>query len=381
MKENGFDSAIGEYALDPKFESNGEPATSSQLTKEVDESNIVESIAQDEPPGDLVADQRSSSPFFPQSEPSGMDANDTGQIDDAAPESSAPVSLQLTVDYPNLSHVDLGSDLPTGSQSRNSSSHQNAQRLSPLPPDESTILGSGQRPPLEPISDNSRKATQTETNPGVDDLDMEDHGAIMGSDDAESSNEEDVPVPKKSLLDRLGLSVDGAGDSSYHESDDENDSESSEDVPSFRELTSSQKRKIMTRATSDTKSNKPTSRISPLPVRRRALRGPRMSSELDDELELLTIKTSSSQAPRLSQIPKGSQVVDLTLSSDPASPGNSDGEFELRASRRRRRAGSAEGGEPGRTTRRSATTSGPAVTNGGIGQRRLLTTKKSRSFV
>ena len=83
-------------------------------------------------------------------------------------------------------------------------------------------------------------------------------------------------------------------------------------------------------------------------------------------------KQSQSQV-RLSQIPPGSQVVDLTVSSDPVSPGNSDGDY-------------AETGRMPRSTNR-----GMSVTNGakgdrtdalavsaGLGNRRLLKSRKAK---
>ena len=83
-------------------------------------------------------------------------------------------------------------------------------------------------------------------------------------------------------------------------------------------------------------------------------------------------KQSQSQV-RLSQIPPGSQVVDLTISSDPVSPGNSDGDYAKtrRMPRSTNRGKSVTNGGGGDRS------DGSAV-RAGLGNRRLLKSKKAK---
>jgi hypothetical protein len=122
------------------------------------------------------------------------------------------------------------------------------------------------------------------------------------------------------------------------------------------------------------------SRVSPPPAVRRgkgkAARRFKSTSSFEDTT------TSESQPPmkqsqsqvRLSQIPPGSQVVDLTFSSDPVSPGNSDGEYarnkRLPRNSNKRKTGTQEAGSGKSNT----------LTVGmGLGNRRLLKSKKVKA--
>lgn len=84
------------------------------------------------------------------------------------------------------------------------------------------------------------------------------------------------------------------------------------------------------------------------------------------------MKQSQSQVS-LSQVPPGAQVVDLTFSSDPVSPGNSDGDYtrtnRLSFSSNKAKAGSIGAGAP----KNEASTAGT-----GLGNRRLLKSKKAK---
>jgi len=124
------------------------------------------------------------------------------------------------------------------------------------------------------------------------------------------------------------------------------------------------------------------SRVSPPPVVRRgkgkATRRFKSTSPLEDTT------TSESQRPmkqsqsqpqvRLSQIPPGSQVVDLTFSSDPVSPGNSDGEYarnkRLPRNSNKRKTGTQEAG---------SSKSNTLTVEIGLGNRRLLKSKKAKT--
>jgi hypothetical protein len=121
------------------------------------------------------------------------------------------------------------------------------------------------------------------------------------------------------------------------------------------------------------------SRVSPPPVVRRrkgkATRRFKSTSPLEDTTASESqppMKQSQSQV-RLSQIPPGSQVVDLTFSSDPVSPGNSDGEYarniRLPRNSNKRKTGTQEAWSGKSDT----------LTVGmGLGNRRLLKSKKAK---
>jgi hypothetical protein len=129
--------------------------------------------------------------------------------------------------------------------------------------------------------------------------------------------------------------------------------------------------------------------ISPPAVRGKRLRNGKKhsaspsQSQSDDGVDLAPVKISASQLPRLSQIPAGSQIVDLTFSSSPEKP-QSDGEYQAP---RMRGAKKATKKTKARATRGQSTGSvsiddgeGEEEVSAGIGKRRYLTTKKwSRS--
>jgi hypothetical protein len=84
-------------------------------------------------------------------------------------------------------------------------------------------------------------------------------------------------------------------------------------------------------------------------------------------------KQSQSQV-RLSQIPPGSQVVDLTFSSDPVSPGNSDGDY----AKAKQLPWSSNKGKTG-INGAGADKGDALVASVGLGNRRLLKSKKAKS--
>jgi hypothetical protein len=123
------------------------------------------------------------------------------------------------------------------------------------------------------------------------------------------------------------------------------------------------------------------SRVSPPPVTRR--RKGKVIQRVKSTSPFVDMTASESQPPmkqsqsqsqvRLSQIPPGSQVVDLTFSSDPVSPGNSDGEYarnkRLPRNSNKRKTGTQEAGSVKSET----------LTVGmGLGNRRLLKSKKAK---
>lgn len=123
------------------------------------------------------------------------------------------------------------------------------------------------------------------------------------------------------------------------------------------------------------------SRVSPPPAVRRGkgkvTRRFKSTSSFEDTTASESqppIKQSQSQSQvRLSQIPPGTQVVDLTFSSDPVSPGNSDGEYarnkRLPRNNNKRKTGTQETG--------SGKSDALAV-GMGLGNRRLLKLKKAK---
>jgi hypothetical protein len=122
------------------------------------------------------------------------------------------------------------------------------------------------------------------------------------------------------------------------------------------------------------------SRVSPPPVRRgkgKATRRFKSTSPFENTTTSESqpqMKQSQSQPQvRLSQIPPGSQVVDLTFSSDPVSPGNSDGEYAMSKRLRKnnkRKTGTQEAGSGKSNTLTVGT---------GLGNRRLLKSKKAKA--
>ena len=122
------------------------------------------------------------------------------------------------------------------------------------------------------------------------------------------------------------------------------------------------------------------SRVSPPPVTRRG-KGTSTQRRKSTSPAYAESAASASQPPmkqsqsqiRLSQIPPGSQVVDLTISSDPVSPGNSDGDY----AKTRRVPRSKNKGKT--VTNGAVGDKGDVLAVGtGLGNRRLLKSKKAK---
>ena len=168
------------------------------------------------------------------------------------------------------------------------------------------------------------------------------------------SNEEQ-PLPKAKLTDATDSFLGGLDGDDF--SGDENE------LPSLKHI-------ISTTRSQSTK-------IRPPPLRKlrdatAARKRGSGSGESADFPSQPAFKQSQSQM-RLSQIPEGAQVVDLTFSSDPVSPGNSDGDYS-RTRRVTRRSATAEMQSEGRETR--SETSKALASSLGLGNRRLLKSKK-----
>ena len=411
IKDAGFESAMGDQLLHPLLAEVMEPPATSQPIDEEDQGPIVSDGSQpddDNDHGPVPSEQQqelfmetsrvsieksriedwSSSPLFPTTGDDSdiQNAGDT-PASSKAPElsSSPPVSPQLTVEYPHISQIELRSSAaPLDESTRQSSSHQDAQRVPAVIPNPDLTV--------------SVKQTKQEShNTGInfqedDDLEsLQSEVAQTQSQDQDDDDEDDDEGESGSFLGKLGY--DGHV-SSYHESDDDpsiSDNDSS--LPSLRELTSSQKRKITTTSSKSKKVSPPLlkrkNNLRNLKTRKAST--PRVEYEIednindeDDELAFPApsqppIKISASQAEKpssLSHIPLRTQVVDLTMSSDPVSPDNSDGEYGVMRPRRARRSRRLDGGSKPKTR---ASTFGVSVGDVGIGTKQFLTTKKTRS--
>ena len=428
IREAGFNSSMNEELLEPLSSRGNEPPTSLQpeVYDDAEPSIVVEvpiqpAIAE---MSQAQTNDWSSSPLLPQnSTPAQPDEENAPALDNVQPTSSPPVSPQLTVEYPHISQMDLDSSFhaPIDS-SKNSSSHQDAQRVPAVPAADVTLT----------ITEENEESFPVDEDEDVhfgDDLQSE----VPQSQSQEPSNlqplsepnDDEAPTPRTStFLGRRG--VDGPASSpSFHDSNDESenpdedDSGSESSLPSLTELTSSQRRKIDPKAVSKSTLSK---RVSPPPMTRKGLRsrdakekiGTRKSltppkklqnsfdgaddSDLDlppssqpepasslDPLQRDIKITPSQKGKRMSQIPLGTQVVDLTISSDPVSPSDSDSEHgsrNRRASSKTKANRIGVGKARGKKSMLGASMSDLGAGRGvGIGTRRFLTSKKSRSQI
>ena len=375
MKEDGFESGIGEYLLHPNITTQDSPCleTGSHAGLQDDDASMYdESIA----PKHGV---KSSSPLFPPQDDAGLDDPETANYTSSEavlPLSSPPISSQLTVNYPSIPHIDLYSDAPDQTRSgANESSHSNAQRVSPLLEADTTLIASEQRDKLRPIEDENDHDVGTNVSGSDQPEDVE--SSAMRSEDG---SEYEASSLQASFL---GPHLRDGPDFSFH---DESASDSSDSTPSYRDLSSSQKRKIMTRASRVTKKSPPL-------ATRRSLRNSSgtktsnlkqtipnedgASDDYDLPSQTAPVKVESSQVngrnSKLGRIPPNTQVVDLTLSSDPMSPAISDGEFELPA---KTNGVSANGGVKIKKTSRDMAADSDSDASFGIGKRMFLTSKK-----
>lgn len=310
----------------------------------------------------LPSEDRPSFDFYRHSPPSVGEKAAFLSTDSRAAQSSSPIiHTQETVEYPHISQMEIYSSgiVPTA----NSSSHQDAQKVSPAPAVELSFSLS-----------ESHKAVGNAENEGGDSLsraEQEHFDSLqtppsLPSEKLPSSqdmgNDTNTPEPRRSPF-LGGRGFDGQ-DSSYH--DDEASDEESDDLPSLQEIvSSSQQFRRQTRASSG--------RVSPPATK--TLRSskkvtnstPPSSPELPPSSEP-SIKLSQSQKPRLSRIPPGSQIIELS-SSAPGSP--SGGSEEVSSG------GLRSGSQINGTKRHDATT---RKQPSGVGTRKLLTRKKTGEY-
>ncbi|KIW70191.1 hypothetical protein PV04_02483 [Phialophora macrospora] len=413
IKEAGFESALDEQLLQPIMNPAGEDAENTQ----------GRDGTQGQQQGEYAHRFRARSPgiFITSSEQQPSSAvGDELDFDDpphegvsSIAETSSPyMPTQTTVEYPHISQMDIGSSAPV--RATDSSSHQDAQKLSPalavdlsftlaeqekaveeqdadkngdVIGEEDAIKVTQRKLSLDPLDSQSpnfeQLASSSPTKPEIEQSPLPQVVSDLVSSQPMNPDDEGSSAPQDSFLD--GLGYDG-NDSSYHDSGLNDDS----DLPSLSEFTSSR-----TRTSTRSTTRKP---VSPSP--RLVRKSPRnsnasnlhsnasrrnkwspttsSSSELPPSSQPEFKQSQSQREPRLSQIPADIQVVDLTFSSDPSSPIRSsakvqdddDGDFNLGRKKNRKAVDSGTSRKTGlRATKQASQDSG-------IGKRRLLTKKR-----
>ena len=424
IKEAGFESALDEELLQPIVNPVGQDVDDNAAQEDVlDESRETYAhrfrrrsprgivTSSDPQPSSAVENDRSFDDEPADADPTGVSS---------VPSTSSPYMPTLTtVDYPHISQMDITSSEPA--RTTNSNSHQNAQKLSPAPVLDLSFTVSAPEKPAEAetpqeaadldddhdgVKVNRHDASAAPSSPEnptpappgpsspIEEPEIEQtqppqvtSDIIPSSPLASPDNEESSQQPSSFLG---GPGYDG-NDSSYHDSFDDNSS-----LPSLSDMLSSQKTSEPTSRRTSARSAKKASSPPPPPAkkstrssnvsrRRKKSPTPRSSPDLPSSSQT-EFKASQSQKsqPRLSQIPVGSQVVDLTFSSDPMSPIKSppkdkyeeeDDDSEHMTSKKRNK----NKIEVNVTTRKAGGrgTTRQASQDRGIGKRTLLTKKRS----
>ncbi|RMD40172.1 hypothetical protein DV735_g4952, partial [Chaetothyriales sp. CBS 134920] len=366
IREAGFDSAVDQDLNDSLLgdhnasaSGSSQPATDLQIDSFVESSRIS---IQETGPDQWISSHGSNS--------------DHGSAQDPDAPSSPSVSLQLTVDYPHVSHLESGeSSAPQDGDTRNSSSHQDAQRVAPVPSSSAELTN--------PVADQADSPVdqdgEVEAGAGLESLRSREYTT-------RSQVEREENAGDLSFLGRPGF--DGAGSShSMSDADGSIGPSSDSSLPPLSELTSSQKFRRIKNSTTALLRKKQTRSSLAKVEKSRAPRQIQEDTEDDaNEAELPAssqpaIKVSASQVQQLrsfSQIPVGTQTVDLTRSSSspPLSPGNSDGECRPNG----RVAVSVISGDNVRKRQtRAASSTIDDHTGSGMGTRRFLTMRKRRT--
>ncbi len=398
IKEAGFESTLNEQLLQPITKDATQPRHSVSHTD--DSSQLQDEYAhrfrKKSPRINFVPSDDQPSSELGGEVPFNNADEVNATLDSDPPTASSPfIHTQETVEYPHISQMDINSSEAV--RTTNSSSHQDAQKISPGPAVELSFTISEQEKPESEIAEyDAVGANQQEDDKASDDEAAEDDEDAQDSDDAseddeeadvvEDEDEEDIedagpsqqsvasletevpqsqsreePAGQASFLG--GLGHDGH-DSSYH--DDSGDS-SDDDLPSLQELTSSQRGRVSTTRSRSKKVAPPPTRKSLRNAEKVKSSSPQSSPELPPSSQP-SIKLSQSQEPRLSQIPAGTPIVDLTFLSDIGSPQKDGDSFEDKARSQAQVNGSRS--SQSRETRQAS----------GVGTRRLLTTKKTRNY-
>ncbi|RMZ86517.1 hypothetical protein DV736_g6255, partial [Chaetothyriales sp. CBS 134916] len=360
IKEAGFDSAMDQDLIRPLLGDRDEPDDGSPELSTGQADSMVETsrVAIEE----TGADGWISSPL--QHRDADMESNKISE-----PWSSPPASLQLSVEYPHVSHLEHGeSSTRRDGYARNSSSHQDAQRVAPVPPSKLEFTD----PPGHEVDGAVSEGANMQAEDSLEPLPSR-------GPTTQSQDESEEEIGNLSFLGRHGS--DGQ-DSSYRKSDGESDGPSSDSsLPSLRALTASQKPKMMWSRKKQTGVNFTKPRKSRALSRTQASEASAGDAAEDVGIEQPApsqhaIKISASQAEQqisFSQIPVGTQVVDLTLTSSPVSPGNSDGEFHPNGLAR-----ATSGENAGKRQTRASSGAIDDQAGIGMGTKRFLTTRKKR---
>ncbi|KAK5087275.1 hypothetical protein LTR70_007013 [Exophiala xenobiotica] len=302
IKEAGFDSALDEQLLQPLQEPEPVSAYGAQASEDREQ----------EQPEDQVDETQNTTNHW-SSSPNPVSSQFQALADSSAVRGSSVPSESIieSVRYPNLSQ--LGLDTP--SLNVQSSSHQDAQRLTPTPAIDTSVmlkspnLGEDNFPAVNNDQHDSLPSEVPQTQPEQQEEETE-------SQDRGKSTRGQRKAGRASFAGLDGY-VSAGEDSDAGPSEDD-ESLDSNGFPSLRALTSSQK----SRNLAETEIEPERVRRSPRVNRSKNTGKPSESLWTDDESDSHTqkqVKASASQrdtrAARLSQIPEDTVVVDLTQSS------------------------------------------------------------------
>lgn len=305
-------------------------------------------------------------------------------------ESSVPSeSMVESVKYPKLSQFEFDTSIAA-----QSSSHQDAQMLTPTPAlsdEEGVVRNTAFRESEEQIDPEFEvepdslpsEVPQTQSQGFVPDSLSE-----MRGDDVQHSDV-GMDLDDRIFQDMIG-SIEPEEEDEHNDDDDDDESLDSNGLPSLRSLTSSQRRLKSSQEAIKTKSKTVVDKVkepSPEPLRRspRVRRPTARSSDWSDSYgsshshsQKAAFKSSQSQRVNLSQVPEDMDVVDLTRSSSAGSPDKRDKDKEMEDDIN----SSSKGRRKTTSTRRGASAKRDAQVNifrgpfDGPGERKLSREKK-----
>ncbi|KIW19275.1 hypothetical protein PV08_03569 [Exophiala spinifera] len=424
IRDAGFDSALDEQLLHPvsnierQLRRSQSPARESSRVHGED----FHDLHSRSPRLDLgpSGNPRSSLLGGESSPPLTDNANPSSEIGDEPISSSPFIHTQETVEYPHISQMNISS---SGRAPKNdSSSHQDAQKLSPAPAlelsfdsfesnrGESAVSAAVTASEEAYVDDDYEPSVHVEepVANGHDAVDSDTSAEKSGSSTRSSAPNSEVPQsqsqsqsqsqPQQESFERQDSFLGGTGydghDSSYH---DDSDAYSSDDLPSLSEITSSQLSRRGPPAKTTRSSIKKFSRVQTRTSLRNATtngspknKSPTPLSSPAPDLppsSQAEFKLSQSQEPRMSQIPSGTPIVDLTVSSGVSSPAQSQGQgdnddhrddHEEHVKSKSEESVNGHRYANGQSQGVSKTSRKPSVS--GVGTRRLLTTKKRNYF-
>jgi hypothetical protein len=350
-KEAGFESALDEQLLLPI----PNPATKGSNDDEAGEDEVGRSVddyphrfrrrspqgvptSSDQPPSPVVKDT-----FNFRSDDDDKSVNVDASAGSSVPQTSSSVTpTQNTVDYPHISQMGLDS-----SAHNQSSSHQDAQKLSPAPAlDLSFTISEPGRSATraDPTNDNDPDAASAVHNKrysyshahSTSEIEMTPHSSQsrpQTTSDLPSSplrpDNEGTPQPQAQAQQDSFLGVPGydGQDSSYHESSNISVFASEDSLPplSLGGVTHSRRQRRTSTSSAAAKRLSPVVSIPAKKTTRAATSSTTRKKEKTPSIlsspDLSPIQISQSQQSQpLSQIPSGSNVVDLMMTSDLASP-------------------------------------------------------------